>query len=184
MRLLSLVLAAALLGAPAHGEPPLDAAALVKFLRAGISERTILAELRDRGFGEVLNASREEALRSAGASETLVVAVRAAAPQGEGVEAVLPSAPAAPAPPRAAAAAPKPSTPVVDLAKEPTFAAATRTVRVPVSVLDKDGRPILGLQGPDFHVLENGKAQTVTLFSGERRPLRIALALDISGSMR
>jgi Ca-activated chloride channel family protein len=35
-----------------------------------------------------------------------------------------------------------------------------------------------------FRVSENGKPQAVTLFSGERRPLRIALALDISGSMQ
>lgn len=68
--------------------------------------------------------------------------------------------------------------------REPTFAAATRTVRVPVSVLDKDGRPVMDLKGADFHVLENGKPQEVTLFSGERRPLRLALALDLSGSMR
>ena len=66
----------------------------------------------------------------------------------------------------------------------PTFAAVTRTVRVPVSVLDKDGQPVLGLKGPEFRVSENGKPQPVTLFSGERRPLRIALALDLSGSMQ
>jgi VWFA-related protein len=57
-------------------------------------------------------------------------------------------------------------------------------VRVPVSVLDKDGRPIMDLKGPEFRVSENGKSQAVTLFSGERRPLRIALALDTSGSMQ
>jgi VWFA-related protein len=51
-------------------------------------------------------------------------------------------------------------------------------------VVDSEGRPVLGLLGPDFRVLENGKPQVVTLFSGERRPLRITLALDTSGSMQ
>ena len=41
----------------------------------------------------------------------------------------------------------------------------------------------MGLRGEDFQVSEEGKRQKVTLFSGERRPLRIALALDVSGSM-
>ena len=56
-------------------------------------------------------------------------------------------------------------------------------MRVPVSVLDKRGQPILGLRGEDFLVSENGQKQAVTYFSGERRPLRIALALDVSASM-
>jgi VWFA-related protein len=41
----------------------------------------------------------------------------------------------------------------------------------------------MGLHGEDFQVSEDGKRQKVTLFSGERRPLRIAMALDVSGSM-
>jgi VWFA-related protein len=54
---------------------------------------------------------------------------------------------------------------------------------VPVSVLDKNGEPLVGLRSVDFRVSEEGKRQAVTLFSGERRPLRVALALDTSGSM-
>ena len=56
-------------------------------------------------------------------------------------------------------------------------------MRVPVSVLDNLGQPVLGLKGDDFQVSEDGKRQKVTLFSGERRPLRLALALDLSRSM-
>ena len=40
-----------------------------------------------------------------------------------------------------------------------------------------------GLRDADFKISEDGKRQGVTLFSGERRPLRLALALDVSRSM-
>jgi hypothetical protein len=65
----------------------------------------------------------------------------------------------------------------------PTFGVAARTVRVPVSVLDGAGAPVLGLKGSSFQVSENGRRQDVILFSAERRPLRLALALDVSASM-
>jgi VWFA-related protein len=64
-----------------------------------------------------------------------------------------------------------------------TFGATARTVRVPVSVLDKRGQPVLGLRGGDFRVTDDGRRQDITYFSGDRRPLRLALALDVSGSM-
>jgi VWFA-related protein len=174
MRLAALVLLAAALCGPVLAEAPLSTTDVARFLRAGISEGTILTELRARGFSETLDAAREASLREAGATETLVVAVRLAAPKEAGSPAAVPAAPGeAPASVGAAGGA-----------RAPTFAAVTRTVRVPVSVVDKDGRPVLGLKGPEFRLSENGKPQQVTLFSGERRPLRIALALDVSGSMQ
>jgi len=157
-----------------RADAPLTTADLVRFLKAGISERLILAELKDRGFSEPLDPGNETALRQAGASETLVVAVRRAAPE-------------APAAPPAPGAKPRSDAPLIVMprpsGREPTFSASTRSVRVPVSVLDKSGQPVMGLHGEDFKVSEDGKRQAVTLFSGERRPLRIALALDVSGSM-
>jgi VWFA-related protein len=164
----------------ARGEAPLTTADLVRFLKAGISEKTILTELDNRGFSEPLDFGRETTLREAGASETLVVAVRRTAP---------PEVVAAPAIPSASRSArPETAVPIVappgSAGEKPTFAAATRTVRVPVSVLDKTGHPLMGLHGSDFRVSEEGKRQQVTLFSGERQPLRIAMALDVSGSMQ
>jgi VWFA-related protein len=67
--------------------------------------------------------------------------------------------------------------------KPPTFTAVAREVRVSVCVLDDHGEPVLDLRREDFKVEEDGKAQAITFFSGERKPLRIVLALDVSLSM-
>jgi VWFA-related protein len=179
-RALVTVLVLMVMAVGARGDDPLATADLVRFLRAGISERIILAELRDRGFGEPLDSAHEAQIRDAGASETLIVAVRRVAP------ASAPSAAASPGP--AAKGAPRPSDGESFPASTtrvhgPTFSASTRTVRVPVSVLDKRGNPVMGLRGEDFQIQEDGRKQEVTYFSGERRPLRIALALDVSASM-
>src|SRR6266446_3035866 len=125
------IVAVLLLVATARGlraDYPLTTADLVRFLRAGVSEHTIMTELQARGFSQALTPERESALREAGASETLIVAVRRAAPAEK-----APPPPPAPPPSRPSAAA-----------DEPTFAVRTRTVRVPVSVLDKLGQPVLG----------------------------------------
>jgi hypothetical protein len=42
---------------------------------------------------------------------------------------------------------------------------------------------VVGLGEKDFRISENGKWQDVALFSSERRPIRLALALDMSRSM-
>jgi VWFA-related protein len=157
----------------AAGQTPLTTADLVRFLKVGISERTILVELQSRGFAEALDDAREAALREAGASETLVVAVRRAVPADK----AAPSS--APLPPHERPQGALPAGPVIA-----SFASRTRTVRVPVSVLDKAGQPVIGLKLEDFKVSDEGKRQQVTLFSGERSALRIALALDVSGSMQ
>ncbi|HET6898560.1 MAG TPA: VWA domain-containing protein [Vicinamibacteria bacterium] len=179
----ALVLAMMAVAATAvRGEDPLATADLVRFLRAGISERIILAELRDRGFGEPLDSAREMQLRDVGASETLIVAVRRVAPASP------PASPAAPGSKGTGGASTPPDVSGFPTATSrvhgPTFSASTRTVRVPVSVLDKTGHPVMGLRGEDFQVQEDGKKQEVTYFSGERKPLRLALALDVSASMQ
>ena len=174
-RVCAVVLALAL-AVGAQGDDPLSTEDLVRFLRAGISERIIMAELRERGYGDPLDSAHEDELRAAGATETLVVALRRVAP-------ATAATPARPGPPTKGSAPatdfPGPATRV----HGPTFSASTHTVRVPVSVLDKRGQPVMGLQSEDFVISEDGQKQAVTYFSGERRPLRIALALDISASM-
>jgi VWFA-related protein len=73
--------------------------------------------------------------------------------------------------------------PAADKDAPPKFTTSSRSVRVPVSVLDSRGEPVLDLRGEDFEISEDGRRQPITFFSGERRPVRIALALDTSLSM-
>src|SRR5689334_3246071 len=60
------------MAATVRGDQPLETIDVVRFLKASISERTILLELQSRGFGEPLDAARENQLRQAGATETLI----------------------------------------------------------------------------------------------------------------
>lgn len=58
-------------------------------------------------------------------------------------------------------------------------------VNVPVSVLGKNGLPVIDLTQNDFQVFEDGKQQTIKYFlRGSRPPLRIGLIMDTSNSAR
>ena len=58
-------------------------------------------------------------------------------------------------------------------------------VDVPVTVLDKRGRPVIDLTKDDFQIFEDNKPQTIKYFSREmRQPLRIGIILDTSNSAR
>src|SRR5262245_12916475 len=56
-------------------------------------------------------------------------------------------------------------------------------VQVTVTVSDDDGRFVAGIPRDAFHVLEDGKPQTVSYFTSENVPLELVVAVDISGSM-
>ena len=173
MRVAFLVLVTSALAAP---DAPLRVADVVGFLQAGVSERAVLAEVRERGMAEAVDAEDEDALRRAGASDVVLEAVRLAAP--------APAPPPAPAPEASPDPVPWPSPPSPAGGRSlPSFGVSTRSVRVPVSVVDKRGRPITGLTAADFKLSEEGKREEITFFSGERKPLRLAVALDVSGSM-
>lgn len=72
-------------------------------------------------------------------------------------------------------------------AQQPTFRATVDLVHFGVSVVDKQGKPVIGLTRDDFQVVEGGKKQAVQFFSvgnpEEAPPLHIGLLLDTSGSM-
>lgn len=74
------------------------------------------------------------------------------------------------------------------VAQEPgKFRAGVDLVHFNVAVVDKQGKPIMGLTKDDFEVIERGKPQAVRFFStGDIEaapPLHVGLLLDTSGSM-
>ncbi len=69
------------------------------------------------------------------------------------------------------------------------FRSGVETVRLGVAVVDREGQPVTVLGRDDFIVFEDGKRQSLQLFSAgeqeeaERQPLHIGLLFDTSGSM-
>ncbi len=57
-------------------------------------------------------------------------------------------------------------------------------VQLPVSVLDRDGAPVIGLEQEHFEVYEDGVRQELSLFEHEDVPISVGLVIDNSGSMR
>jgi len=66
----------------------------------------------------------------------------------------------------------------------PQFGAATRTVGVFATVTNAQGRLVPDLSREDFAVDDNGKRQTLTLFSNDVQPITVIMLLDRSGSMK
>ncbi len=60
----------------------------------------------------------------------------------------------------------------------------SRLVVVPVSVVNANGEPVLGLKAQDFLIAEENRRQTVdNVGDAEKVPLEIALLIDVSGSV-
>lgn len=57
-------------------------------------------------------------------------------------------------------------------------------VSVPVSVSDREGRYIAGLEKEDFRILLDGKEQKISFFATEDEPVSIALLIDTSASTK
>jgi len=68
-----------------------------------------------------------------------------------------------------------------------TFHAAVDLVSFGVTVVDKQGRPVVGLKPDDFEIIENGKKQSLQFFTAgdpeAAPPMHLGLLLDTSGSM-
>jgi len=58
----------------------------------------------------------------------------------------------------------------------------TNLVTMPVSVLDRDGRFVSGLQQQDFKIFENGVEQKLDYFRSVEQPFTVVLLLDVSPS--
>src|SRR5205085_480438 len=73
---------------------------------------------------------------------------------------------------------PQPTPPVDD----GVIKVETNLVTMPVSVLDRDGRFISGLQKRDFQIFENGIEQKVDYFQSVEQPFSVILLIDVSPS--
>ena len=80
------------------------------------------------------------------------------------------------------AAVPEPS--VEEVSEGDVVRISTNFVTVPVSVLDRQGRFIPGLQREDFKVFENGVEQPIAYFEPTEKPFTVALVLDTSASTK
>ena len=58
----------------------------------------------------------------------------------------------------------------------------TNLVTMPVSVLDRDGRFISGLQKGDFKIFEDGVEQKVDYFQSVEQPFTVVIMIDVSPS--
>lgn len=67
--------------------------------------------------------------------------------------------------------------------QQPSFRGGSDTVRVFVTVADRDGRLVTTLAQENFEVRDDGKPQPITLFDRSPQPIRLIVMLDVSGSM-
>jgi Ca-activated chloride channel family protein len=58
----------------------------------------------------------------------------------------------------------------------------TNLITMPVSVLDREGRFVSGLQQKDFRIFENGIEQQVDFFQSVEQPFTVILMIDVSPS--
>src|SRR5438552_18558832 len=65
-----------------------------------------------------------------------------------------------------------------------TLSVETLEVQLPISVLDREGRPVNGLTKENFQIFEDKVQQTIKTFKHEDIPLSLGLIIDNSGSMR
>ena len=72
---------------------------------------------------------------------------------------------------------------LLDIGLGAQFTSSTTLVEVYATVTDAAGKPVRGLTGADFEVVEDGTVQTVTNFAAGDFPLRVALAVDRSFSV-
>jgi Ca-activated chloride channel family protein len=65
----------------------------------------------------------------------------------------------------------------------PTFSAESDLVVLQVTVFDRKGDSLRQISREFFHVVEDGRPQTITMFSGEEAPVAVGLVVDNSSSM-
>ncbi len=82
-------------------------------------------------------------------------------------------------------ATPQPTPPTAngnDSDEDGVLRVETSLVTIPVSVIDRNGRFVAGLQQTDFKIYENGKEQEVGYFGTTEQPITVILLIDVSPS--
>src|SRR5262245_56735165 len=67
--------------------------------------------------------------------------------------------------------------------QQPPFRASVTTIAVYATVTDRYGQLIRNLGKDDFQILDNGRAQELTVFSTGMQPITAVLLVDTSASM-
>jgi Ca-activated chloride channel family protein len=67
--------------------------------------------------------------------------------------------------------------------QQPAYRGASETVRVFVTVTDRDGRLVTTLSKDQFEVRDDGKPQPIVVFDNSPQPIQLIVMLDVSGSM-
>lgn len=75
-------------------------------------------------------------------------------------------------------------TPPEEIDAESTIRINAELVQLHVRVIDRNNRPINNVPQGEFHVFEDGVAQTIETFTREEVPISYGLAVDTSGSLR
>ncbi len=70
------------------------------------------------------------------------------------------------------------------LEAQPTLRVDAEYVRVPVTVLDEQGRTILGLTANDFRLYDEGVERPIRNFLLDESPINVVFLLDVSGSVQ
>jgi len=68
--------------------------------------------------------------------------------------------------------------------QQPIFRGGSDTVRLFVTVTDKDGHLVTTLSKDDFELRDEGQPAPITLFDNTPVPIRLVVLLDVSASMR
>ena len=69
------------------------------------------------------------------------------------------------------------------VAQQGVFRSTVQTVPVYATAVDASGRLVSDLQQQDFEILDDGKAQELSIFRSDVQPLSVVVMLDTSGSM-
>jgi Ca-activated chloride channel homolog len=78
---------------------------------------------------------------------------------------------------------PTPAPPPPNASQGYVISREVNLVLLPVTVRNREGQFVSGLEASNFHVYENGKPQAITDFQSEDTPVMVGLVVDHSGSM-